>query len=61
MIKRFRLGLAPDARVIATGELGEMMVAHIPATELVGHRFALQGLLRFIHDLQRRSFRFAKV
>ncbi len=49
MIARFRQELAPDALVIATGELAEKMACHIPAIKHVDPDLALQGL-RLIHE-----------
>ena len=50
MIDRFRGELTPDAHVIATGELAEMMADRIPAIQHVNPDLALQGL-RLIHEL----------
>ena len=59
MIDRFRKELPPHARVIATGDLAEMMAERIPAIEHVDADLALQGL-RIIHDLNVAHTGYAK-
>jgi type III pantothenate kinase len=54
MVRRFQAELQNGARVIATGELAEVIAPHTDAIEIVNTKLTLAGL-RMIYQLNRRG------
>ena len=52
MVRRFQAELHDGARVIATGELAEVIAPHTPVIEVVDPDLTLAGL-RIIYELNR--------